>query len=117
MEECRLNRRGSTIGWQDRTMYVDAHLRGDLEEFEWQDLAIRHDDKIITVICSDIIEELLVFTDLHGLKNRNIARKCEFLDWTWLHDLVTTERLVRIGHDEGDLELRIRGERIENGRS
>jgi hypothetical protein len=89
-------------------MDVDTHLRWDLEELEWEDLPIGHNDKIITIIRSDIIQELLIPTYLHRLQYWSIMRECELLHGTRLHELISTPWLIRIGHDEGDVEYSIR---------
>jgi hypothetical protein len=108
MEKRCLDRRCSTIRREERSMDVDTHLVWDLEEFEWDYLAIRHDDEVVTVKLTNIVQELLIPTDLHGLEYRDILREGELLHGTCLHDLIAAEGLVRIGHDEYDLTLSIR---------
>ena len=89
-------------------MHVDTHLLGNLQQLEWEYLPIRHDDEIVTIICADFVQKLLVIPNLHGLQYRSIMGECEFLHRALLHDLVSSEGLVRIGHDEYDLALSIR---------
>jgi hypothetical protein len=98
-------------------MHVDTHLRRDPEEFEWQDLAICHDDEIVTRICSDLTQELLVSTYLHGLQDRDVMCECEFLHGARFHDLLSSEGFVRIGYSEGNIEPWVCEEICENCRS
>jgi hypothetical protein len=95
-------------------MHVDTHLRGDLEEFAWEDLPIRHDDEVVTVKLANIVQELLIPTDLHRLEYRDTLREGELLHGTCLHDLITTPWLVRIGNDEDNIISAIRTEICEN---
>ena len=85
-------------------MHVDTRLLRYLEEFGWDYLPICHDDEVVTVKLTNIVQELLIPTDLHRLVDRSMMCECELLNRTRLHDLISSEGFVRIGHDEGDVE-------------
>lgn len=107
LEKRCLYRRSSSIFWEYRSMYIDTHFFWYLEEFEWEDLPIGHDDEIITCKRADIIQKLLIVSDLSRLVERNIMCYGYFLHWTGFHSLVTTKGFVRISHDKYYLDTRI----------
>lgn len=87
-------------------MDIDTHLLGDIEEFLWHYLTIRHHDEVVTVICSELIQEFWIISNLEWLQYWNIVRDGELLHGTCPHDLISSKWLVRIGHDEYDFYIR-----------
>ena len=95
-------------------MHIDTHLLGDIEELEWDYLTIRHDDEVVTVICSEFTQEFWIISNFEWLQYWDIVHDREILHWARSHQLISAERLVRIGHGEHDLHTRCSDEILEN---
>ena len=86
-------------------MDIDTHLLWDLEELERQDASIGDDDEIVTLIRPECIEKIFIIANFRRSKHWYILLGCERLYRTRSHDLISSERLIRIRDGADDLYL------------
>ena len=102
VDDAPLDRTCAAVFWQQRTMDVDAAIARQFQNLLWQNLAVgNHRNQVRLQFLKDLQRSTVAH--LLRLENRNIVRKCQFLDRR-CHQLIASALwFVRLGKHADNL--------------
>jgi len=106
IEENWLDRRGTTILWQDRSMYIYTELERHIQNLCREYTPIGNDYKIITLIRTYGIKKIYISSNTLRWENRYLMIHCQNLYWSWLEFFGTADRYILIRYNKRYLHIR-----------
>ena len=116
MEQTRLYRWCSSIMRKDWSVDIYTQFLGHLEQIHRQYFTICYNYKIITFICSYMIQEIYISPDLFGLIYGNVMLHGVFLCGTGSEQLIPSKWFIRISDNKRNFKTTIIYEIRENNR-